>query len=387
MKNIFYVTSYNSPFSQRSYIAAPSSITYSNYIIDSLCSFEECHINVLSLSLSKEKVYFTKKITSTNNKSEVYFRSFPQEWGRIFTRLSQVWIYMQVFTYILFNYRKGDTILIFHDYGLSFLYKVFRTFIRCDFIYLVCEIFNAVYDKGKNAIEKECKRLSNGDAYIFVNTELPKIFNVGKPYCICSGNYNYVAREKVNDGKVHVIYAGKISTGIINDAFFSLEVAKLLPGNHCIHFAGYGEDEDIEKLKKEIKDLNILRGYEYACYEGNLSGDSYESLLSKCHIGLCTRTLKNELSNYCFPSKTLVYLTHNIIPICPKIDILGNSAVKDLICFVENLTPEALALSVMKAENRIIEYDNGEFLNKLSKDFRDNLKNILFKNTLSDVKL
>ena len=60
---------------------------------------------------------------------------------------------------------------------------------------------------------------------------------------------------KITYNQIHILYAGKISTGIINDAFLALNVIKYLPENYRMHIAGYGTDSDILELKEKINEM------------------------------------------------------------------------------------------------------------------------------------
>ncbi len=378
MNKLYFVAPYVSEFAGRSLSCTPSSITYSNYFINSFSQLKDKELIVLSLCASKKRTYFSKKKVNLNNHTEVYFRSLSTGWGTLITRITQIWLYLQVFFYLFVHSKKQDTIVIYHDYGLSYFYRFFRFFLRSRIVYLVGEIFNAVYDRGESSINKECQRLINADAYIYVNDIMPRLFNNTKDFAVCYGNYSYCGRQKLKDGTTHILFAGKISTGIINDAFIALDVIKYLPSDYFLHVAGYGEDKDIEELQRRVGVINSEAGIKRVTYEGNLSGREYEDLLAKCQIGLCTRTLRNELSNYCFPSKTMVYLTHNILPICPRIDILVSSRVSSQLAFVKgDLTPEGIANTILEENGRINGYNNKELLESIDKAFRDKIKNII----------
>lgn len=379
MKDIFFVAPYVSQNAGRNMSCAPSSITYSKYLISSFSRIAgKKQVIVLSLCSSKDKAYFSKHRVDFESHSEVYFRSLSPNWGKLAKRITQIWLYLQIFCYLHSHAKKEDIVVIYHDFGLSFFYKIFRRFIHCKFVYLVGEVYNAVYDRGDRAIVKECKRLSKADAYIYANDIMPKLFNNKKPFAVCYGNYSYSERPKIIDEKIHVLFAGKISTGIINDAFVALDVIKYLPEGYVMHMAGYGDRDDVVELINRINILNEELGYTRVTYEGNLSGKAYEDLLSKCQVGLCTRTLRNELSNYCFPSKTLVYLTHDILPICPQIDNLMSSSISSKLAFVNgDLSPKNIATTIVEQNSCLVGYNNKTLIELLDRDLIINLNNIL----------
>lgn len=367
MNKIFFVAPYVSDYSGRENTCTPSSITYSKYLIGAFTRLKTKRVIVLSLSGSKDSICYSRKKVEVESHSEIYFRSLPSKWGSLALRLNQIGLYAQLLFYLLCHSKTEDTIVIYHDYGLSFFYKIIRHAIRGKLVYLVGEVFNAVYDRGKKSINTECGRLSNADAYIFANDIMPTFFNNPYKYCICYGDYSYCEQTKLNDdNRIHILYAGKISTGIINDAFIALDVIQYLPKEYVMHIAGYGEGVDIDILRNKINEINNKYNTIRVSYEGNLSGKDYELLLSKCQIGLCTRTLRNELSNYCFPSKTLVYLTHDILPICPQIDILVSSKVSSKLAFVKGeLTPQSIAYTITQYGCTSNKYCNKDLINSL----------------------
>ena len=379
MNKVYFIAPYVSEIAGRNVSCTPSSITYSKYLISAFTRLSNRKaVVLLSLCSSKEKAYFSKKSVEYESHSEVYFRSLSPSWGKLAKRITQIWLYLQIFCYLHSHTKKEDIVVVYHDFGLSFFYRIFRKFIHCKLVYLVGEVYNAVYDRGDKAIEKECKRLSNADAYIYANDIMPRLFNNQKPFAVCYGNYSYSERPKLIDKKIHVLFAGKISTGIINDAFVALDVIKYLPEGYVMHMAGYGDIDDVEELKDRITKLNEEIGYSRVTYEGNLSGKAYEDLLSKCQVGLCTRTLRNELSNYCFPSKTLVYLTHDIIPICPQIDNLMASSVSSRLAFVNgDLSPKNIATTIVEQNSCLVGYNNKTLIELLDRDLIKNLNNIL----------
>lgn len=374
MRNLFFVTSYNSIASGRDLRSVPSSITYSTYLISAFEKLSDTKVKVLSTSISRKKVYWSKKIIQNGNHEEVYFKSIHSAWGSLSVKLSLLILYFQLFFFLLFRAKKNDVIVIYHEHGLSYFYKIFNLFLPSKLIFVVGEIYSAVWNLGEKAIKKEKSYLMDADGFIFSNDIMPRIFGAEQKSIVCYGSYEYSQTKKIIDNKIHILYAGKISTGIINDAFMALEVIKYLPDNYVMHLAGYGENIDIEELKSRIDLNNLEAGCTRVVYEGNLSGNDYENLLAKCKIGLCTRTLSNELSNYCFPSKTMVYLTHNILPVCPRIDNLLQCEFSEKMIFVEGeLSPLNIARAIENSGDILPYYNNEKFIKTVKDKFEVNL--------------
>lgn len=378
MRTLYFITSFNSPQSGRDMKCVPSSLTYNNYLIRSFEQLQDTKVKVVSSSISNKRVYWTNKSIMNGNHEEIYFSSFPKTWGKWAVRLSLLWLYAQMFFYLLFSAKKDDLIIIYHGHGLSFFYKGFKRFLHSKIYYVVGEIFSAVWDLGDDAIKTECSHLKGAEGYIFSNDIMPRLFSAVQKSVVCYGSYDYSLTPKIKSDIIHVLYAGKISTDIINDAFIALDVIKYLPDNYMMHIAGYGEEIDLIELKKRVDSINREANKTIAIYEGNLSGEEYENLLSICQIGLCTRTLRNDLSNYCFPSKTLVYLNHDILPICPRIDNLLESRIADRLEFVDgDLSPMVIAKTIEAASLKLNGYNNESIIRLLNDDFLKELKQML----------
>ena len=250
--------------------------------ISSIFGGEETYCSALDLEIDE-------------NEQHLYLKSFRKSSSGFINRLNQFFLYFQILWRLARNTDKNSNILIYHDFGCSYFYSVIQKILKRRVSFIVAEIFSAVYDRGEKKITEEIARLSEGCNYIFINNVLPTKFPNDKPYLVCHGNYRYVTnKEIVTDEKIHVIYAGKISQGIINDAFIAADIARFLNKQYHVHILGYGTDRDIEALKVKINVINEERGIVAVSYDGCLLGIEYARFLAKCKIGLCTRTLKDE---------------------------------------------------------------------------------------------
>jgi len=149
-----------------------------------------------------------------------------------------------------------------------------------------------------------------------------------------------------DDNKLHIVYAGVIGEEG-TDAFIAAETIRFLPEEYHIHILGYGLKQNITSIKQHITRINRNLGYQAVSYDGCLGGDSYYEFLAKCSIGLCTRVLEDSLSDYTFPSKVMVYLGNNLIPICSPISSVVNSSISDYVVFAKAVTPESIAESIL----------------------------------------
>ena len=150
-----------------------------------------------------------------------------------------------------------------------------------------------------------------------------------------------------------------------------------LPSGYKLKIAGYGSERNIDQLKNIISEKTNIK------YYGYLKGEEYDKFLLDGDIGLCTRILDNEFSNYTFPSKVLVYLSYGLIPLTTNIDCISESKIKDYVIIAKNNDPKCIA-------NLIIEIDlknnksSVEILKKLDDEFSNSLKILLNNETTSN---
>lgn len=374
-KRFFFICPYNSIYSGRDLSVTPSSVTYSQYIIDAIDSLKVGHLTVIALAGGKNRSYGYKRVFVSHREDHIYLASINSSLGKVAVRFNQFLLYLQLIVYALFKTKKTDTILIYHDYGLSFIYKLMCFLGGAHFVYVTAEIFSAVYNRGAKKIEQEIGHLKGANSYVFINNLLPEIFNV-KTYAVCYGNYTYARQEveRFNDGLIHAVYAGKISS-IISDAFLAVECANFCNNNIHIHILGYGNQDDIALLKQRVTEINSQRGFNVISYDGCLSGDDYEVFLSRCQVGLCPRVLTAELAQYCFPSKTMVYLTHGLIPICPNIPVFNRCDFANSLVLVDNISPESLADSLNRLS--VVDFNPQAVVESLDTSFKNSLESII----------
>lgn len=322
------------------------SICYSEFIAELIEKVVPSEF-IISVSLPKYNNYFRNEKVIVSPKQTVLFLSSLKTYGETWLlRLSQLFVVVQLLFFILFKTTKEDVIIVYHVPYVSFLINLIRKFIRGKLIFVVAEIYSAVYGKSERAIQNEINKLLNADGYIFTNDHLKSYFNTRNSVVIYGDYRSYQGKQlnEVKNDAINVVYAGKIDSEYVKDAFLAVETAKYLSSKYHVYILGYGTQDDILKLQNRILEINKSKGFDIVTYEGRLEGDEYQQFLEKCSIGLCTRVLNEKESSYCFPSKLAVYLSHGIIPVCPKLSIFTVSSLKGALRFVESeLTPKNVA--------------------------------------------
>ena len=185
---------------------------------------------------------------------------------------------------------------------------------KARFILEVEEIYACSADGIQNYYQKEIKNILKFKYFIFVNDFLPQHLNVeSDKYIVVYGSYRVAIKEVApfEDDKIHVLYAGAIET-LNKGAFTAIEVANYLPDNYKMHILGKGLDCDVQAANNRIQEINNRLGVDKVRYEGFYSGEALDNFMCKCQIGIGTYKIKDNYSNFNFPSKLLSYMCHNL---------------------------------------------------------------------------
>ncbi len=375
MKKVYFLCDFKTSETKRKLNCSISAMSYSQYIKDSL---KNAGLNVIILSTASAitESYSSIEIHEIDNQEKhIYFPSFKKVNNKLLFYMRLLYMYACIIRFLISNSTREDVILVYHNNSLSYFYKIIKVFCKGEIAFVVGEIYSAVFGKNEKKILSEKNRLSVAHKFIFPNDIMPELFKKEKDCAVCYGNY-HVHDIKVNQNEgINIVYAGKIDRKYVTDAFLALDTIALLDKRYQLRIIGYGEQEDVECLKKKIEELNIKKGYESVRYDGCLTGVELDDYLGACHIGLCTRVLNEEISNYCFPSKTLTYLTHGLLPICPTLSNLTRSKIAPALCFVEQpLTANKLAITILNLPS---DFKNSEeFLLDLDREFIVQLKSL-----------
>lgn len=375
MKNqgrLYYVGYYAPYDDDRERHVAMSSISKMDYISK---AFKEigAPITIYSPIYSKCKRlrYYPKKKWINSNNIEVWDAATVSACNPVMTLFSQFLMELQIFIFLI-SRKKNDTILLYHAMGMRLAVSLARFFRRFNCIMEVEELYSAAW--GKDEFSKEIHYLSKADKYVYVNDVMPKRFDFKQGYAVCYGNYEYYNKKApyTSEEEKTLIYAGVIG-GKNSDVYVAIETLKYLPTEYKLKIAGYsGIEDEINQLKKAIE------GNDRISFWGQLSGAEYDAFLFSGRYGLCTRVLEDHLSDYTFPSKVLVYLGHGLIPVCPKLNCLYDSKVRDHLLFVENLNPRIIAESILNNQN--IKATDASYIHSLDESFKSELSMLLSKN-------
>jgi len=380
-KRIHYIGQYSENIFFRNLRVFPSGLTKMNYILSCLekCDFD---ITIFSPAETKDNLisHYCSHVVSINKKTNlIYIDTFGCP-NLIFKILSRLWTFMQIIHYLFFYVKKDDVVLIYHTWMYRWPLRIVLFFRKLNLYFEVEEIFNAAWKNSDKAIRNEISYLKGAKGYILVNDMMKENLSITKPTTVCYGSYisNNTAISKASAEIIHIVYAGVIE-GKESDIFLAIDILKYLPKNYCLDILGYGTTENILEMSAEIDNVNVSLSRVAVIYHGCLSGEEYYSFLAKSHIGLCSRVLEDRYSDFTFPSKILVYLGNNLVPVCTPIRALMKSSLNGNIIFSENINAESLAKAILAVDlKKNSEFD--QIIKKLDKQFCSELNDLLKNN-------
>lgn len=380
MRKIYYVGYYSGLENPNNFHEFPSSNSKMDYII-SVIRRLNFNLTIFSLGFPKKKsrLFKKKKTISLDQKTHFVFVSTISLSLSFLSFISKIWLYFQVIYLLLFRIKKGDVVLVYHSFLLNKVVNFCRMFSKFKLIYEVEEIYQAAWQNSNEKIEGEIKSLKNADGYILVNDIMLEKFQLdNKPSVVCYGSYlQNKSNERIVDNKViNLVYAGFIG-GLGSDVMLALDTIDLLPDGYFLNVLGYGDMVNIKTMNSKIEKINDLKGKEKVKYFGCLTGDEYDLFLSKCQIGLSTRVLIDEYSDYTFPSKVLVYLCNNLIPVSSKINCISKSKIKESVVFYESNNPESVANSIINIDIDNYLEKNNNLVKLLDKEFLKDFNNLV----------
>lgn len=373
LKRIIYIGNYDNGDSGLSLLTQPSGNTKMKYIIEALCE-AGFYVSFVSTAVCSGKEKMSHHTNNYDGYDITYLYSLGHA-GLIRRLLSFILINIQL-AYFFITIGSDNKVLLYHSPLLTIISQLLRPFYRRSrLFYEVEEIYAVVKKQGKRKIEFEKASLSRADGYIVVNDYINKLCKFKVHSVVCYGCYYAFNSDHVykrNDNIISVVYAG----GLDNDAFLAIEGIEHLPSNYKLYILGYGSAYDENMLKEKISEVNENEGYEKVKFCGCLSGKEYSDFLLHCDIGLCPRSVISEDSLYAFPSKILVYLSHNLVVVSTPHEAIKGSKISDCVVFSTDFTPSSIA-SAVQSVNMTKVIDNSQVINSLHKEFVAALSNLM----------
>lgn len=370
-KKIIYIGNFDNNDTRCQLLTQPSGNTKIKYIIDALTEAGFI-VSFYSTAVSSKNETLKKECYKYDGYEINYMLSVGH--SSVFRRiLSQLLVYSQLLFLLLFLNRE-QLVLVYHTPQLSKFISFIRKAKHFHLLYEIEENYAIVRHLPLKEINKEKELFKYGEGFIFVNDLIGNLYHLSSfPNVTCYGIYKFPLKKErnIDPSAISIVYAG----GIDSDADLAVEVVRLLPSNYTLFVLGYGIQERIDSFLKKVLDDEVLN--KRVKYLGCLSGDEYSKFLDKCDIGLSTRYVNKMDSQYAFPSKIMVYLSHNLLTISTPHEAILHSSVTDCVCFSDDFTAESIAKCIEENVEMKRNIENTERLKSMHDQFVLKLKDLV----------
>ncbi|WP_413509776.1 hypothetical protein ACOJIU_10160 [Carnobacterium maltaromaticum] len=383
MKKIKYIGFYDREENKkenRNYVL--SATNKMDYIIDSLVC-EEFSVDIISPSWTYNKQKYSGSISEIRKDVKLrLFKTLP--WGnKFFKFISLFYSTISLFFFIMKNSEKNEKIIVYHS---PYLFLCVYLLKKIKGIYLILELEEKYSDvKNVNYFFKKMEMavINSADAFIYSTELFRESINSSKPTVICNGIYlkKEINKVKFNDNKKHLVYSGIIDK-YKGGADIALDAALHLSNLFHLHIIGFGREGDIGDLKDKIKKYKNKTECVIS-YDGVFFGDDYNKFLQKCDLGLSTQRSKTNFNETSFPSKIFSYLSNNLRVVSVRLKVLEVCKVNYLLYYYEGDSPINLADSIKKIDFND-EYSGMDSIDKLDREFRSQLKDIICEGENND---
>lgn len=367
-----YIVTYKIPVEnkEKRYFAL-SSVDKADYICRCLNRCGE-KVEIISTSESLINESYHERRDIVNEDLTVITSPTPRGGSLIRDKWATLYTQFWLLFYLIKNCKKGERLFVYHKV-MNVPTLIIAIYLKRLKVVLEVEELFSQLNTSKWREKLEWQIFSKADSYIFASFHLQKIINKkNKPYVIANGKYEVapIIAQPFNDGKIHLVYAGLIADGKV--AFKSAGMAQFLSDKYHIHIIGYGQDEDINKLKDYISDLTEL-GKAGVTYDGLKRGKDYDCFLQSCHFGLCPISSDKKFQNACFPSKVTSYLANGLKVIVTENEVIRSSAYGAIVNFSKDDSSLEMAKAVMLADKKS-DVDVRNTIRELDVEFVESLR-------------
>lgn len=306
---------------------------------------------------------------------QIGFYSSNNRWSRILQNLLGN---LKVFGRLLFCTKRGENVLFYHAIERAKPILIAKRIKRFRLILEVEEIYQNALDLSEKEKKMEWSLIKAADAFIFPTESLNDLVNKeNKPSAIIYGTYEVAPQLCVpeDDGITHVVYAGTLDPAK-GGAKCAVDVARYLSKGYHMHILGFGTQEQIDGLIKDIADAEQATLCKIS-YDGCLEGEEYLRFLQKCHIGLSSHVASGSFSDTSFPSKILSYMANGLKVVSTKIKVVEQSKVGKYVAFPETNDSVGLAKAIVSLEGYVGSFDGRECVRALSESFENEIRTVL----------
>ena len=375
-KVIFVLSRYNNEeITGQDRICFLSGMMKLDYVMDSLKE-NGYNIELISASNARNNTIYLPKNVVLDEKTKLHLIlgfSIKSKMGIVCSNIVFQWI---LFFYLLFKIPSKSTVLVYHSCSYMKTVHILKKLKKINLLLEVEEIFGDVSNNEKLS-KRELSYFKNADAYIFPTIMLnDKVNTTCKPFSIAHGTYRVTPQfiQRIDDGKIHVVYAGTFNT-TKGGASAATAAAAYLPPNYHMHICGFGTKEQIDNIIKQIEEVNKLNK-SIVTYEGLLKGQEYLGMLQKCDIGLSTQDPTAKFNATSFPSKILSYMANGLRVVSVNIPAIRTSEIGNFLYYYKEQTGEDISRAIMSIDLSS-PYDSRKVLDNLNTIFVEDIGKLL----------
>jgi len=359
-------------------VSSPAAISKMDYICSSILN-AGYKLHLISPSWFydevKNKPLLRKTVLKVNSKKQITFSPSIAFSGRI-TKFIKIFFSLSwLFFFLLKNAKKNEKIIVYHSPWLCLPVLLAKKIKGFYLVLEVEEIYSDVSSLHSFFDKLEMKIFDAADSFLFSTDLLVDKIAKGRPNYVIYGSYtvNEIFAEPLQDGKIHILYAGIIDQ-IKAGAFNAIESALFLNENYVLHIIGFGE---VDILKKRIEEVSPVSACKIL-FDGAYYGDDYIRYAQQCHIGLSTQKMEGKYLETSFPSKILSYMGLGLRVVSGKVDCVEKSKIGNQIYFYENDFPEEIAGAIQKIDVNL-PYNSRETIKLLDEQFINELRTNILK--------
>jgi len=351
MRKVYYIGWYISDADKTRYRGNVPGNLKMHYIVEQLLDSGFVPEIISFASTNERGGFFCNNVTKSQGCNLTYLGGIGGK-NRLAQKIDLLLKRILFVYYFVFKFKKQDTIILYHSVAITNLCARLKKLVKRKVIVEVEEVYGYSAVEDKPWVENEIKAIKQMDYYIFVNDGIPQKFNIEKDRFVVNfgvGRIPKRTRQRFNDGKMHVVYAGTIEMRKLG-AMTAVLSARYFPDNYILHILGFGTEENVQILKNLIEEINEEIGREKVEYNGYKSGSELDDFLFSCHIGLSSNVMRPNFANNSFPSKVITYMCHDLAVVLGYAKAFYNVQMSDGWEFYHEHTPRAIAKAVSDVE-------------------------------------
>lgn len=380
---VYYLNHYVDDKHMSDRISTPSANTKIEYILSVMSEY----MPIINLSTAIcNKGYFSKKrVINQNNIQYLYVPSFNLTKG-IFGRINILFSQIYIFYFLLKKINKNDIIIVYHSLYYINVLTILKKIKKFNLIIEINDFYQFHFtddQKIKKIKSIEDSYFKIADKYILANPDMMNEL-VNKDYLV---NYGaYITHEKIDkrmDNKIKILYSGVVEN-LRKAAILSLDSINYLPNNYELHFACYGNKQEMADLQNRIIKTNLKLEREAVLFHGTLNSVNLKKLMIDCDISLnCHTYSKNKeyQAKYSFPSKIPLNMGCGLYIVTSNLSTFRNTPFSQCMEYFNNFDPKSLANAILKLTEEIKNNSFSEkpeyIVKKLDAEFRQEMKKML----------